>query len=275
MVSESESEKPKISVIMLAENSEKLIGRALDSLVDFNEVVVVDGGSTDQTESIVKSYANTRFVINPWPGFNAQRNFSLTLPKNEWCFMIDSDEACGPGLVEKLHQVAAQKETKKLYRILRKEFFLGKIVENCYGTDILQERLFRKSHISYGGDVHHTHLIDGVYAGPEHPEVENLDPKFYILHNPYYGMEDVLNKIPTYSIEVAQGKIAKGRTTNAFIILLSFIGTFFQIYKRSWRAGRIGFMFSVIEALHRSMVKLYIYQDQHFKDWREQVPRKG
>ena len=39
-----------ISVVMLAKNNEKTIENSLKSLVDFNDVVVYDNGSTDETD---------------------------------------------------------------------------------------------------------------------------------------------------------------------------------------------------------------------------------
>ena len=95
-------EKLKISVLLLTQNSENTIRRCLDSLNDFAEVVVIDGGSQDQTQRIVEEYENTVFYFNPWPGFIAQRNYSITKASYDWCFMIDSDEAVTSDLVKEI-----------------------------------------------------------------------------------------------------------------------------------------------------------------------------
>ncbi len=66
----------QISVILLVQNSAKTLGRCLDSLRSFAEVVCIDGGSYDQTPEIIKTYSNTKYFYHPWPGFIAQRNYS-------------------------------------------------------------------------------------------------------------------------------------------------------------------------------------------------------
>jgi glycosyltransferase involved in cell wall biosynthesis len=43
---------------MLAKNNEKTIENSLKSLVDFNDVVVYDNGSTDETINISKKFPN-------------------------------------------------------------------------------------------------------------------------------------------------------------------------------------------------------------------------
>ena len=49
-----EEKKGTISVLILTQNSEKTIERALKSVSSFDEVLVVDGGSSDNTECLVK-----------------------------------------------------------------------------------------------------------------------------------------------------------------------------------------------------------------------------
>ena len=254
----------KISVLLLTQNSQRSIKKTMDSLTMFDEVVVIDGGSTDQTLSIVSQYSNARVVHNEWPGFIAQRNFSIDQARNEWCFMIDSDEVCTPELAQKLHDVVEEKEVFPLYRVMRSEFFLGQEITSGHGKSAYQERLFQKSRVRYAGGVHHNHLIDGKYVGGDHPEVKNLEPNFRVLHDQDYGMDEWLQKFARFSILIANEKIEAGKKTSALGVLFSFVHNFIKAYKRSWRNGRLGFILSILHALHRCMVAVYIYQYRHF-----------
>lgn len=57
---------PKIAVVLIAKNEEKNIGQALDSLIAQDlkpyRIIVVNDGSTDNTETIVKSYSNIELI---------------------------------------------------------------------------------------------------------------------------------------------------------------------------------------------------------------------
>ena len=52
----------QISVVIIVKNGEKTIGRTLESIQDFDDVVVYDNGSKDNTLSIVKNYSNVNLI---------------------------------------------------------------------------------------------------------------------------------------------------------------------------------------------------------------------
>ncbi len=254
----------KISVLLLTQNSAGTLRRTLESIKDFDEIVVIDGGSSDNTESIVESYSNAKFIFNGWPGFVTQRNFSIEQARNEWCFMIDSDEACTPELADALHQIVEKEDALPLYRVMRTEFFLGRAIEIGHGKSDYQDRLFKKSRVRYGGGNHHEHYIDGEYAGSDHPLVGNIDSKLRVLHDQDYDFEQWLKKIPRFSVLIGNEKMHKGRKTSACGVIFDFGFNFFKIYFKSWRAGRLGFVIAASTAVHRCLVKLYMYQHQYF-----------
>lgn len=83
----------KISVSMIALNEARHIKRALSSCTFADEIVVVDGGSTDGTIEIVRSFEKARIIEHPWEGhFGKQRQISLEHCQGDWVVRLDADE---------------------------------------------------------------------------------------------------------------------------------------------------------------------------------------
>jgi glycosyltransferase involved in cell wall biosynthesis len=82
-----------LSVAMIVKDEEHNIRRALESIKDIaDEIVVVDTGSTDKTPEIVKEYTD-KLYFHPWEGdFSKARNQSLKYPTCEWVLIFDADE---------------------------------------------------------------------------------------------------------------------------------------------------------------------------------------
>ena len=82
-----------LSVAMIVKDEEANIRRALESIVDVvDEIIVVDTGSTDRTPEIVKEYTD-KLYFHEWQNdFSEARNYSLQFPTCEWVLIYDADE---------------------------------------------------------------------------------------------------------------------------------------------------------------------------------------
>ncbi len=98
--------KPSISVIIPTYNGEDFIDQALDSInrqtVPVDEIIVVDDGSTDRTESIVKNASGpVRFFRQAHTGMpTAGRNRGLTEARGEYIAFLDQDDWWPPEKIE-------------------------------------------------------------------------------------------------------------------------------------------------------------------------------
>lgn len=90
---------PKVSVLMPVYNGEKYIREAIESILsqsflDF-ELIVVDDGSTDNTEIIINSYKDKRirYIANSTNlGLAGARNRAIEVSNGEYLAWLDSDD---------------------------------------------------------------------------------------------------------------------------------------------------------------------------------------
>ncbi len=86
--------RPLISTCIVTQNNAAYLSRAIASVERFaDEIVVVDGGSTDDTEAFVRSHPKCLYLHRPFDGnFAAQKNFGFDHASGTWILELDQDE---------------------------------------------------------------------------------------------------------------------------------------------------------------------------------------
>ncbi len=105
-----------ISVIMLTYNREKLVGRAIESILrqtwkDY-EFIIVDNGSTDASGQIADGYAaqdgRIRVIHRERGNIGSGRNTGLDAVRGEYIAFIDDDDWAEPDFLEFLYCLARE-----------------------------------------------------------------------------------------------------------------------------------------------------------------------
>ena len=91
MPHETDTAAPGLTVAIVACNEGDRIADAIASAGFADEVLVVDGGSTDDTVVVAESLG-ARVVRADWPGHIAQKQRATDLAHHDWVFSLDADE---------------------------------------------------------------------------------------------------------------------------------------------------------------------------------------
>jgi glycosyltransferase involved in cell wall biosynthesis len=99
-----DNKTPLVTVIMAARNAMPYLPEALDSIAAQSfrnyEVIVVDGGSVDDTVKVALSYPKTRCIPQVGTGFASAWNDGLEVARGEFIAFLDSDDIWLPTKLE-------------------------------------------------------------------------------------------------------------------------------------------------------------------------------
>ncbi len=144
---------PLVSIIIPTYNRATLIGETLDSILEqtyvYWECIVVDDGSTDESEKVINLYRDKdkRIIFYKRPedrpkGANACRNFGLKLSKGKYINWFDSDDIMHPDKLQL--QVMALEKSENPFCVCQSYLFEGSI-DNVLGLkskQIISEQPF-------------------------------------------------------------------------------------------------------------------------------------
>ena len=135
-----------ISVVIPSYNRKDFLKRSIDSAINQTkkplEIIVVDDGSTDGTETMIKSdYDFVKFIKQKNKGVSAARNIGIKVSIGEWICFLDSDDEWKKDKLEK--QINAMKSNPGY------KFFHSNEIWIKNGLRINQ----KKKHKKYGGDI--------------------------------------------------------------------------------------------------------------------------
>ena len=235
-------EKLPVSAYIITCNESENIGACLDRLVEFDEVILVDSGSTDGTVEIAGQYENVKSSHRDWTGFSDQKSHALELCDNEWVLNIDADEILSDEYLDDVRRVVSQNRVDALEssRVLRR---WGTEPKSFETRDRLI-RLFRKSAGHYKPRrVHECISVNGV--------IEKTDSVIEHFENLTYTQR--IDKANRYSQAKAEDKFEKGDRGSIFILIFIFPVSFIQsyIFKGNFLDGVDGLLSSMNTAYYK------------------------
>ncbi|SDP86498.1 Glycosyltransferase involved in cell wall bisynthesis [Eubacterium maltosivorans] len=113
----------KVSVIVPVYNVEKYVERCLRSITNQTlsdiEIIVLNDGSTDNSEGIIKNFIKKdhriRYFFHDNKGLGLTRNEGIMYSKGEYLAFVDSDDYIEPNMLEILYKAAIGSEAEVVY----------------------------------------------------------------------------------------------------------------------------------------------------------------
>lgn len=240
--------KVKISVALATYNEEANIADCIESLGKVaDEIVVVDGTSSDKTAEIATSLGAKVIKTSNKAMFHINKNMAINNCRGDWVLLMDADERISAKLAQEIREVVWASPAQNGFWINRKNWFLGGFLQKggAYPDSVI--RLFRKG---YGRlpeiTVHEQVEIKG--------EVGHL--KADILHFADPSFERYLKRAISYTDETAK-KIEKSDPGRGAFQVINYMVTkpaltFLNIYFRhkGYQDGFRGFVWALFSASH-------------------------
>jgi hypothetical protein len=131
-----------ITVIIPTRNEAENLAACLRSVAAFDQVIVVDSGSTDETPAIAREHGAEVHQFVYTGGWPKKRQWAMdTLPiRNQWTLLLDADERVTPALRRELAEITAADGPYDGYWIALRLVFLGRVLR--YGASNLRKLSF-------------------------------------------------------------------------------------------------------------------------------------
>ena len=97
--------KITLGLALIVKDEGPRVGGCLDSVKDLDELKVLDTGSTDDTEQVVKEHGGTLVKGYQWKGDYADaRNESIKICSTDWVLVLGAGERVRPGGIEEIRR---------------------------------------------------------------------------------------------------------------------------------------------------------------------------
>lgn len=215
-----------LSAVIITRNAVRELPACLASVAFCAEIVVVDSGSEDGSQELVRRFG-ARVIDEPWRGFGGQKQFAVDQAAHDWVLCIDADERVSERLREAIvaqfavQTAVASAPTFCAFRFPRCNRFMGRYLRHGEGYPDWSLRLFNRRRARWSDAAVHEKVLA---EGP----VGTLEGD--LLHESAESLENYLAKQNRYSTLAAKAALAVGKRASAAQLVLSPLLRFVKFY---------------------------------------------
>jgi glycosyltransferase involved in cell wall biosynthesis len=228
-----------LTVVIPTLNEACRIGDLLATLQWCDEIIVVDGGSSDTTTSVAADRGATVMRLEG-ATIAAQRNVGISSARNEWILALDADERPSAELIREI-AITIREPAHDTYRIQFHNFYGERELVRGHWARDWHVRLFRRRYRFLDRQVHE--------------RLENVGSvgtlRGHIRHAPYRDFGHHLQKVIRYAQLAADDLRARNYRVTVWDLFVKPMWRFIREYVMygSFRDGRFGLVTSAMSAL--------------------------
>ena len=190
-----------LSVCLIVQNEQDNLPRVLRSVQGIaDEIIVVDGGSTDRTPEIAAEF-RSKISMRPFTNHADQKNYAASLASNDWILLLDADEELSDELKQSVLKWKTKQPACDVYEMARLTRYLGAWIRHSRWYPDWQRRLYRRGNATFAGAIHSALR----YQGPTGRLRGNL------LHYTIRTFSEHEAKLETYTTTIAKEMFDDGR----------------------------------------------------------------
>ena len=243
----------KLSVAILAKNAEQHIAQCLESVKWADEIIILDGHSTDRTREIARDFG-AKLLEKDFEGFPAERQYVMEHATHDWILSLDTDMIVPTELADEIKNLLARVPECDAYLMRCLNHFLGREIRHCSWFDHRFLRFFNRKTGSYK-------LSDKIL---DHFQCKGRIGKLehFLVHHQTESMEQYLQKMTrmfaplTADEYMAQGvRIRYWNMPWYFCIRPSRI----FLYKYFWKLGFLDGIPGLIICVNSAILYFFIF----------------
>lgn len=259
-----------LSIALAVYNEQDNLAECLESVKAIaGEIVIVDGGSSDQTRDIAESYGAKVLIEENRANFHINKQHAIDSCSHDWILQLDADERVSTMLAEEIRKTISADLSERAsaqadaYYIKRRNYFLGRWMNKggMYPDPVI--RLFKKGKAQLPqASVHELMSVDGTTKWLNNDLLHIADPNFsrYLLRSNRYTSlqaEDWLK----------EGKIGVDTWSVILYMLIKPAIRFLEIYLRhkGFMDGFPGFVFAWYSGIHIASSYVKYWEKKHSK----------
>jgi (heptosyl)LPS beta-1,4-glucosyltransferase len=258
----SGSERTMISVVINTLNEEKNLPKALTSVRQLaDEIVVVDMKSDDKTQEIAKKSGAKVYEHKRTGYVEPARNFAISKAKGEWILILDADEEISTSLSTSLRKIIKNPRAD-YYRLPRKNIIFQKWIKHSRWWPDYNIRFFKKGKVSWSEIIHSVPETRGKGLDLR------ADEKNAIIHHNYISIEQFVQRLNRYTTLHAKLLINDGYKFEWTDLIRKptneFLSRYFQ--GEGYKDGLHGLALSALQAFSELVMYLKVWEKSKFEE---------
>jgi hypothetical protein len=238
-----------LTVVMPALNEVARIRESILALAWADEVIVIDGGSSDGTQELARS-AGAKVLQVTGVTIAGQRNAGIAAARNRWVLALDVDEHVPEALRAEIESVLAAPK-HEAYRVSMRNLYMGHELRHGIWVNDWHVRLFSSERRFVTPRVH-----------------EGLEPvsdvgtlRAQLEHTSCRDLAHQIEKITKYAKWGAQDLYDRGRRANFLDVTVVPAWRFFREYilYSGWRDGQRGLVLAALSACAAVLKFAHLY----------------